>query len=126
MCVLLKTDTGVSQHATLCMRSHHIPRHICLADLPRLSQSHHAHSIGNVAANIAHFDRSRYAHSWKCQHKSRSNRSLTIATLNVRGLSSIVERKQICDLSLDAWDHRNAFVPQNLGNVFSVSLCLRT
>lgn len=106
------------------MHSHHIPRHICLADFPRLSQSHHAHSIGNVAANIAHFDRSRYAHSWKYQHKSETNRSLTIATLNVRGLSSVVERKQICDLSLDAWDHRNAFVLQNVGGMFSQYHCV--
>ena len=56
---------------------------------------------GNVVADNSHSEQNDHSYSWKHQHKSRTNYSLTIGTLNVGDLSNIVKRKQICDLSLD-------------------------
>ena len=83
---------------------------------------------GNVVTNMSQHEQKDYFFSWKHHHKSDTKHSLSIGTLNVGGLSSIIKRKQICDLSLDVCgiieSHLSHDLHRRTSEVFSSYHCV--
>ncbi len=82
---------------------------------------------GNVNSQYDHGS-NPYNQSWKHQHKNQLSQSLSLATMNAGGLSSIIKKRQLRDLSIDVLGitetHLTSNLHQSTSDWFSQYTCI--